>query len=399
MPFAPFTGVNHHLQSIQFGSMGGRHPASIITDQDLAMKGAIAKVLPDAHHRLYLWHIKKKRILKKSGRYYGKWIKKNEWLNHLYEIRALWVPSYNHRNFFAGMNTTGRSESTNSFFLCYEDFESEHKYRIVDDEEFLLKHASQLFTRRVFNKFKDEWYQLNLQTYKGMCECQNFEFVGILCRHFLKIFVRLDIDMIPDHFVLPRWKQEANKFRIMDSKDHLVKNDGKEELEALRLGHMCHQATKLACITASSNEKYMIYMEALNELSKKFSEVSEHQTKIFHKKDDPRTSIHFPQPLLLDPNISQTKGRKKDVESSRRIKSGIEVALNKKKRTCKLCSKFGHDKDPMATKLSQKMSPPIPPFGILVKIPSSFIYSQNSPVVSFYIVNFSSTISFNYQNK
>ncbi|CAB4272290.1 unnamed protein product [Prunus armeniaca] len=59
MPFAPFTGVNHHLQSIQFGcallqdetevtflwlfetwleAMGGRHPVSIITDQDLAMK-------------------------------------------------------------------------------------------------------------------------------------------------------------------------------------------------------------------------------------------------------------------------------------------------------------------------------------------------------------------------
>ncbi|KAK1582045.1 hypothetical protein Q3G72_011366 [Acer saccharum] len=53
MPFAPFTGVNHHLQSIQFGcallqdeteatflwlfqtwleAMGGRHPTSIITD-------------------------------------------------------------------------------------------------------------------------------------------------------------------------------------------------------------------------------------------------------------------------------------------------------------------------------------------------------------------------------
>ncbi|KAK2661772.1 hypothetical protein Ddye_000346 [Dipteronia dyeriana] len=45
-----------------------------------------------------------------------------------------------------------------------------------------------------------------------------------------------------------------------------------------------------------------------------------------------------------DPNISQTKGKKRDVESSRRIKSSIEVALNKKKRTCRLCSKFGHDK-------------------------------------------------------
>ncbi|KAM1224818.1 hypothetical protein ACFX2G_044610 [Malus domestica] len=71
MPFAPFTGVNHHWQSIQFGcahlqdetkvtflwlfetwleAIGGRHPITIITEQDLAMKGAIAKVFPNTHH-------------------------------------------------------------------------------------------------------------------------------------------------------------------------------------------------------------------------------------------------------------------------------------------------------------------------------------------------------------
>ncbi|KAL5774854.1 hypothetical protein ACOSP7_012411 [Xanthoceras sorbifolium] len=340
MPFALFTGVNHHLQSIQFG-------CALLQDE--------TEALSDTHYRLCLWHIKKKLLrsyhmftLKKN--FEEKWkilamengLEKNEWLNHLYKIHASWVPAYDRRNFFAGMNTTGRSEK---FVIkyeqtlkkiikneSYEDFESEYKYRIVDDGEFLLKHASQLYTRRVFNNFKDEWYKLNLQTYKGMCECQTFEFVGILCRHFLKVFVQLDIDMIPDHF-----------FRIMDSKDHLVKNGGKEESEALRLGHMCHQVTKLACIATSPNEKYMIYMEVLNELSKKLSEVFEHQTKISHKKDDPWTNIHFPQHLLLDPNISQTKGKKKDVESSRRIKSSIEVALNKKKRTCRLCSKFRHD--------------------------------------------------------
>ncbi|KAK1588200.1 hypothetical protein Q3G72_020865 [Acer saccharum] len=93
MPFAPFTGVNHHLQSIQFGcallqdeteatflwlfetwlkAMGGRHPTSIITNQDLAMRGAIAKVFPNTHHRLCLWHIKKKFVEKLSHVYFKK---------------------------------------------------------------------------------------------------------------------------------------------------------------------------------------------------------------------------------------------------------------------------------------------------------------------------------------
>ncbi|KAK0608305.1 hypothetical protein LWI29_028654 [Acer saccharum] len=303
------------------------------------------------------------------------------------------------------MNTIGRIEGINSFFDAFvtsktnlkefvvkyeqalkrimgresdEDFESEHKYRIVNDGEFLLKHAAQLYTRKVFNKFKDEWNEvnrykveerecddeyhtylvktkfgepeefivkLNLQNYKGMCECRNFDFVGILCRHVLKVFVRLDIDTIPEHFVLPRWKQEANKFRIMDSED-FVKNDNNEEFEALRLSHMCHQATKLAYTAASSKEKYIIYMEALNELSRKFSEVYEHEHPIdrLQMKDDLCDKVHSSQSLLMDPNVSQTKGRKKDVNNSKRIKSGIELSLNKKKRQCKLCEKYGHDK-------------------------------------------------------
>ena len=102
----------------------------------------------------------------------------------------------------------------------------------MNEGEFLLKHAVKFYTRNVFNKFKDEWskvtlykveeipcddeyhaylvktklgkheefvVKLNLQTYKGKCECQNFKFVGILCRHLLKVFVRLDIDTLPDH--------------------------------------------------------------------------------------------------------------------------------------------------------------------------------------------------------
>ena len=51
-------------------AMGGRAPTSIITDQDLAMKGAIAKVFPNTRHRLCIWHIKKKFVEKLSQMYY-----------------------------------------------------------------------------------------------------------------------------------------------------------------------------------------------------------------------------------------------------------------------------------------------------------------------------------------
>ncbi|KAH7852869.1 hypothetical protein Vadar_030291 [Vaccinium darrowii] len=66
-----------------------------------------------------------------------------------------------------------------------------------------------------------------------------------------------------------------------------------------------------------------------------------------------QTNLQSTEPcqiLLSDPNISQTKGRKKNVKGkatsvhSGRLKSGIEIALKKKKRMCHMCKQFGHDK-------------------------------------------------------
>lgn len=57
----------------------------------------------------------------------------------------------------------------------------------------------------------------------------NVEFIGILCRHILKVFCRLDIDEIPNHYILPRWKQEANKFQKIDGVE-LMKIENSENL-------------------------------------------------------------------------------------------------------------------------------------------------------------------------
>ncbi|XP_062006001.1 protein FAR1-RELATED SEQUENCE 5-like [Rosa rugosa] len=401
MSFAPFTGVNHHWQSIQFGcallqdeteatflwlfetwlqAMGGRHPISIITDQDLAMKGAIAKIFPNTRHRLCLWHIKKKFVEKLSH-------ESSEGINSFFD--GFVTSTTNLREFVVKYDQALKRIIDNE---SDEDFETEHKFRIVNDDEFLLKDAAKLYTRNVFNKFKVQWIQIkhykveerecdnewhsylvkkrlgeheqdfmvkiDLTTYKGSCECQNFEFVGILCRHLLKVFSRLDIETIPAHFILPRWRQEANKFRIMDSED-LVKSVGKEESEAVRLSHMYHQATKLACIAAPSKEGYTILMDALNEVSRKLPKISDQpaiiremsvplnqddhttmETSASPNRDDPCTNILSSQSLLLDTNISKTKGKKKETKSSGRIKSGVELAMETGKRSVTCLSHY-----------------------------------------------------------
>ncbi|XP_039686674.1 protein FAR1-RELATED SEQUENCE 5-like [Medicago truncatula] len=167
--FAPFTGINHHRQSITFGvglitneksdsfvwlfekfleAMGGHKPTLIITDQDPSMKVAIEKIFDTSTHRLCMWHIMKK-VSEKVGvsmndddefnksfkscvwgsetpnEFEETWaffmtrfeLEKNKWLLHMFEIRRMWIPAYFKDTFMAGiLRTTSRSESENSFY-------------------------------------------------------------------------------------------------------------------------------------------------------------------------------------------------------------------------------------------------------------------------------------------
>ncbi|XP_059457607.1 protein FAR1-RELATED SEQUENCE 5-like [Corylus avellana] len=326
MPFVPFTGVNHHHQSVMFGcallvnetvesytwllktwlkAMLGRAPFTIITDDDKAMGKAIAEVLPNTTHRLCLWHILQKvpehlaHIYNKYSSFQvefnhcihstltieefetewrelvGKYgVGENDWLNKLYMRRAKWVPAYLRNSFCAGMSTTQRSESINKFFKDYvrsstmvRDFV--HQYEKALDARYLeekekdvktktsrpiLKtcykmevQAANVYTRKSFLMFQEElfnsqkynsskhgeeggtkiyrvahhgtespFYEVTLEILekKVTCTCRMFEFVGILCRHILQVFLKKSIMGIPQHYVLERWTINA-KSRII----------------------------------------------------------------------------------------------------------------------------------------------------------------------------------------
>lgn len=80
MVFVPFTGINNHKKSITlaagliskedttsyvwllkcFKTCTPIEPKVIVTDQDKAMKAAIAEVYPSSAHRFCMWHITEK---------------------------------------------------------------------------------------------------------------------------------------------------------------------------------------------------------------------------------------------------------------------------------------------------------------------------------------------------
>ncbi|XP_041026848.1 protein FAR-RED IMPAIRED RESPONSE 1-like [Juglans microcarpa x Juglans regia] len=204
MPFAPFVGVNHHGQSILLGAglissedtetfvwlfqtwlkcMDGIAPKAIITDQDRAMKNAIAIVFPGSRHRLCLWHILKKVPEKlssyasyKSGmknalmkcvydthtidKFEKSWdelidtyhLHDNVWLKSLYTEREYWVPAFLKDCFWAGMSTTQRSESMNAFFDGYVHAKTNLK-EFVDQFDTALKKKIESENNADFHSF------------------------------------------------------------------------------------------------------------------------------------------------------------------------------------------------------------------------------------------------------
>jgi hypothetical protein len=195
MPFAPFTGVNHHKQSVLFGcalladetestfiwlfttwleAMSGQQPGLIITDYDSAIRRAVEQVLPQSRHRYCKWHIMSKmpremgdiysslprtfqvefdRCINKSetpDEFESAWLvlldkynlRGNEWLQSLYIDRKLWVPTYVRDTFSAGMYAAQRSSSVNSLFGDYvnarttlQDFAEQYEKALDDRYE------------------------------------------------------------------------------------------------------------------------------------------------------------------------------------------------------------------------------------------------------------------------
>ncbi|KAJ8762411.1 hypothetical protein K2173_007571 [Erythroxylum novogranatense] len=171
VPFAPFTGLNHHGQPVLFGcslllnesessfvwlfetwlaAMSRRHPISITTDQDRIIRTAIAQVFPETRHRFCKCNVFREAREQLSHVYHShpnfeaefQWcinltdtidefetcwesllrgydLEQSEWLQSMYEARQHWVPVYLRDVFFGEMYIMQGSDSISSYFDGY----------------------------------------------------------------------------------------------------------------------------------------------------------------------------------------------------------------------------------------------------------------------------------------
>ncbi|WRX19959.1 FAR1 DNA binding domain - like 10, partial [Theobroma cacao] len=246
----------------------------------------------------------------------------NIWLKHMYEKRESWVPLYLRGKFFAGIPVGESVESLfgtqvngqtplREFISRYEqgleqsreeerkeDFNSFNLQAYLQTKEPVEEQCRRLYTFTIFKIFQDELLQsysyIGIKTYEEgaisryvvrrsgnendkhavtfsavnlsvNCSCQMFEFIGVLCRHVLKVFKLLDMRELPPQYILYRWMRNP-EYRILCGAESGISS---QELKAFMVWSLRETACKYVECGAASVEKYKLAHEIMREGGKR----------------------------------------------------------------------------------------------------------------------------------
>ncbi|KAJ3698743.1 hypothetical protein LUZ61_002448 [Rhynchospora tenuis] len=220
-------------------------------------------------------------------------VQSNKHLNNMFKKRADWAPAYFRGVFFAEMTTSQRSESMNALFklwvnahtsiykfVCSIDHIIENIWATEGDEDLLSMNenpqlwskfpfeldAREVYTRKVYSVFKQllqdsclgiaeerergtlyevkidknpdfkHWrpvsylVKVDKEAMLFSCNCNGFEFQGLLCPHAMKVMWILGMQQLPSHYILKRWCKNAN----VGVKRPKIEDEAKEKKKGMK---------------------------------------------------------------------------------------------------------------------------------------------------------------------
>ncbi|XP_051211509.1 protein FAR1-RELATED SEQUENCE 5-like [Lolium perenne] len=196
------------------------------------------------------------------------------------------------------------------------------------------------------HRHRDYLVQVNLQNQDYSCICCKFDKDGLLCSHILKVMLQLQIDKIPEKYIIDRWRKRQKKLFNLpappENEDNIVL---RFNVLSRLLGYTASTGSK-----TKRNYQYLLQeiprieaeMARMNNEDEQVSEMGQNSSARTVVNLDPTaesaSNIH-----LLDPDVADTKGRPRLLTIKERIKQNKFYSCShcgSNKHTKKNCDKL-----------------------------------------------------------
>ncbi|CAM0877137.1 unnamed protein product [Alopecurus aequalis] len=332
LPFAPIVGVTPHGHTYIFAcaligneratsfkwvfkefvaAMGGKHPQTIITDQDRAMRQAIESELPNTIHKSCLFRIKSK-----AEDNLGSTFRANEGLYEEFQ------------------DIIDNSLTEQEFEMSWQKMIEDYKKIPRDVTRLQINEKTRGETYLVFqaknypikeHKNKEYVVHVDLAKEEYSCICCKFDKDGLLCSHILKVMLHLDIAEIPEKYFIDRWRKQYK--RILPNMQQQKNADS----DAPRYNVLSRKLVPTVSKASKSKRKYEYFLKEIDRVDEALSKMDS-ETEGVEEQDNSITTItNFATTSndgsmnsiveLLDPDVANTKGRPRTMTIREAIKA------------------------------------------------------------------------------
>ena len=301
-------------------------------------------------------------------------LEKSKWFNRLYNLKEKWCTTLSKDFFSAGILSSQRSESTNNaigfkarkstsltdFFKIFDETirrwrknETDQDFKCLNStpqSEYsnigLMKHATQVYTTTIYREIEAEyshalacilqiidqvgtahmyhvWLEGREETKQTVsfdcntnqidCSCKNFEEVGWLCYHSLRVLMQHSVTNIPEPYIKKRWTKLAKEEIWNQRKDQNVQ----EEYTPWRTT-MASKAYNLILKSQHLKETKTIIEPNYKDIARQVQQIIDKKQAEQQKAKETQGNQEQQQtleiPVVQDPDKANTKGRNKRIK-------------------------------------------------------------------------------------
>lgn len=154
------------------------------------------------------------------------------------------------------------------------------------------------------------------------CSCKKFESCGILCGHGLKVLDVMNIQLLPERYILGRWTRYA---RNSTATGEIVSSENPDIVDRERI--LCGKFIKLASKAADFEELFMMVDSVLDGIEKRVEEMIDKVTGAVTGTTDVTEGLEM-SPSVPNLNIGSQEGRslrEKIMSAQHNVVSGSEI--------------------------------------------------------------------------